>query len=215
MQFEIQQYASGWELCHRIQAPLCTRYSLNMPLSLPSCRWERLTMHFIPDLPASMGSRYTGMSVIIDCLTDVVTYIPCKRTLTLQSWHMLFEQAICKRGVPASITTCCSKQYSSYVCDRVCSHLSINHRLSTAFHLQMDAQTEGHNRKMNQYLGAFCNYEQDNWVTLLPLVDFAYNISIHQSTLMTPFWVNWNYHPTMQLKPPLNPIVWSQAQADS
>jgi len=88
MQFEIQQYASGWELCHRIQAPLCTRYSLNMPLSLPSCRWERLTMHFIPDLPASMGSRYTGMSVIIDCLTDVVTYIPCKRTLTLQSWHI-------------------------------------------------------------------------------------------------------------------------------
>jgi len=55
---------------------------------------------------------------------------------------------------------------------------------------------------MEQYLRAFCNYEQDNWVELLPLAEFAYNNSIHHSTCMTPFWANYHYHPSMQFKPP-------------
>jgi hypothetical protein len=55
---------------------------------------------------------------------------------------------------------------------------------------------------MDQYLRAFCNYEQDNWVELLPLAEFAYNNSVHHSMRMTPFWANYHYHPPMQFKPP-------------
>jgi hypothetical protein len=68
---------------------------------------------------------------------------------------------------------------------------------------------------MEQYLPGFCNYEQDNWVELLPLMEFAYNNSIHKSTLMTPFWANYIYHPTMQFKPPNDPSFRSLVQADS
>jgi hypothetical protein len=32
---------------------------------------------------------------------------------------------------------------------------------------------------------------------------------------MTPFWANYNYHPTMQFKPPKHPSFRSQVQADS
>jgi hypothetical protein len=67
---------------------------------------------------------------------------------------------------------------------------------------------------MEQNLPAFFNYEQDNWVELLPLVEFAYYNSFHHSTLMTPFWANYNYHPTMQFKPPKDPISRSQVQVD-
>jgi hypothetical protein len=79
----------------------------------------------------------------------------------------------------------------------------------------MDSQTERQNQTMEQYLRAFCNYEQDNWVQLLPLAEFAYNNSIHHYTLMTPIWANYSYHPTMQFKPPKNPSFRSQVQADS
>jgi hypothetical protein len=33
-------------------------------------------------------------------------------------------------------------------------------------------------------------------------VEFAWNNSIHHSTLITPFWANYNYYSTMQFKPP-------------
>jgi truncated hemoglobin YjbI len=83
--------------------------------------------------------------------------------------------------------------------------MSTDHRLSTAFHPQTDGQTERQNQTMEQYLRAFCNYEQDNWVELLPLAEFAYNNSVHHSTRMTPFWANYNYHPTLQFKAPKAP----------
>jgi hypothetical protein len=53
---------------------------------------------------------------------------------------------------------------------------------------------------MEQYLRAFCNYEQDNWVELLPLAKFAYCNTIHVSMRMTPFWANYHYHLVMQFK---------------
>jgi hypothetical protein len=58
---------------------------------------------------------------------------------------------------------------------------------------------------MEQYLRAFCNYEHDNWVELLPLAEVAYNNAIHGSTRRTPFWTNYHYHPVMQFKAPKQP----------
>ena len=103
---------------------------------------------------------------------------------------MFFEHMICKRGVADNITTDRGKEFNSRFWDRVCSLLSINHYLSIAFHLQTDSQTKWQNQIMEQYLRAFCNYEQDNWVELLQLAEFACNNCIHHSTLMIPFCAN-------------------------
>ena len=191
MESEIRNYVAGCELCHRIKAPRHARYELNMPLSSPSRPWEGLSMDFITNLRESTASGYTGILVIVDRLTKIVIYLPCREDIdSPELARMFFEHVICKQGVPDNITTDRVKEFTSRFWDRVCSHLSINHRLSTAFHPQTDGQTESPNQTMEQYLRAFCNYEQDNWVELLPLAEFAYNNSIHHSTLMTPFWPN-------------------------
>ena len=58
--------------------------------------------------------------------------------------------------------------------------MTIDHRFSTAGHPQTDGQAEWQNQTMEQYLRAFANYEQSNWIELLPLAQFAYN-SVHDS----------------------------------
>jgi hypothetical protein len=55
---------------------------------------------------------------------------------------------------------------------------------------------------MEQYLRAFTTYEQDNWVDLLPLAEFAYNNSVHVTTRLTHFSTNYGYHPEMHFKLP-------------
>jgi len=96
-----------------------------------------------------------------------------------------------------------------------CSHLRISHRISARFHQQRDGQIERENQTTEQHLQAFGNYEQDNWVESSLLAQFAFNYSIHNSTLMTPFWANYDYHPTVQFKPLKDPSFRSQVQADS
>ena len=94
--------------------------------------------------------------------------------------------------------------------------MSITHRLLTAFHPQTDRQTERRNQTMEQYLRAFCNYVQDNWVELLPLAEFAYNNSVHDSTITTPFWAVYHWHPEMQFEAPKAPAnLKSEIQADA
>jgi len=130
---------------------------------------------------------------------------------------MFFEHVICKHGVPDKIITNRGTQFTSRFWTRVCSHLSINHRPSTAFHPQTDGQMERQNQTMEQYLRAFCNQEQDNWVELLPLPEFAYNNSMHASTRMTPFWALYNRNHQMQFQAPKPPAshLRSEIQADA
>jgi len=74
--------------------------------------------------------------------------------------------------------------------------------------------TKQHHQRMEQFLPAFCNYDQDNRVKLLPLVELVYTNSIHYSMLMTPFWVNHNCHSTFQFRPPKDSSIMSHVQAD-
>ena len=63
---------------------------------------------------------------------------------------------------------------------------------TSRYHLEGDGQTERTNQTLEQYLRIFCNYQQDNWYTLLPLAEFAYN-----NTPSSPFFANKGYHPNL------------------
>ena len=64
-----------------------------------------------------------------------------------------------------------------------------------------DGQTERTNQTLEQYLRAYCNYQQDNWSELLPLAEFAYNNAPSATTGITPFFANKGYHPNLTIHP--------------
>jgi transposase InsO family protein len=73
--------------------------------------------------------------------------------------------------------------------------LQVEGNLSTAYHPQMDGQTERVNWEVKKYLRTFINYRQDDWADWLPLAEFAYNNAIHEATGQTPFFLNKGRHP--------------------
>jgi len=211
----VRKYVAGCEVCYQIKAPHQARHRTNMPLPPPHRPWEGVTMDFVTNLPKSTASAYTGILVIVDRLTKMAIYLPCRKDIdSPELAPMFFKQVICKHSVPDNIITDRGPQFTSRFRNRVCSHMSINYRLLTAFHPQTDGQTERQNQTMKQYLRAFCNYKQDDWVELLPLVEFAYNNSMHASTRMTPFWAVYHRHPKMQFKMPKATSVKSETPED-
>src|SRR5258708_7732592 len=63
------------------------------------------------------------------------------------------------------------------------------------YHLEGDGQTECTNQVLEQYLQVYMNYQQDNWVTLLPMAEFACNNAMNATTGASPFFANKGYHP--------------------
>jgi len=192
----IRKFIAGCKVCHRITAPRQARHGVNMPLPPPLHPWEETTMDLVTDLPESTTSGFTNIVVMVDRLTKMAIYLPCRKNIdSPELARMIFKHVIGKYCIPDNIITNCGTQFTSRFWTRVCSPLSINHRLSTAFNPQTDGKTERQNQTMEQYLRAFCNYEQDNWVELLRLGEFAYNNSMHASTRMTPFWALYRRNP--------------------
>ena len=72
---------------------------------------------------------------------------------------------------------------------------------TSGYHPEGDGQTEWTNQTLEQYLRIFCNYQQDNWYTLLPLVEFTYNNIPSSTTGISLFFANKGYHPNLTIHP--------------
>jgi len=75
---------------------------------------------------------------------------------------------------------------------------------TSGYHPKGDGQTECTNQTLEQYLRVYCNYQQDNWSELLPLVEFAYNNAPSTTTGVSPFFANKEYHPNITVHPKCN-----------
>ena len=73
---------------------------------------------------------------------------------------------------------------------------------SSVFHPHTDGQTKRLNSVLEQFQRLFCDYQQADWASLLPLAKFSYNNSKHSATSLTPFFANYGFHPSMSLLPP-------------
>ena len=62
--------------------------------------------------------------------------------------------------------------------------LEIKIKLSTAFHLQIDGQTERMNQELEQYLQFFIDYQQKDWPEWLAAVEFAINNKIGRNLMI-------------------------------
>jgi len=151
-------------------------------------------MDFITTLPTSNGKD--TLWVIIDRLTKMGHFVACQGTMDPEDLADYFlQQVIRPHGLRSSIVSDRGSLFASDFWKRVTEALGISGNLSTAFHPQMDGQTERANATLAQYLQAYCNYQQDEWERLLPIAEFCYNNTQTGTTKITPFFANYGCHP--------------------
>jgi hypothetical protein len=104
-----------------------------------------------------------------------------------------------KHGIPSNIISDHSLLFTSDFITSLAQLLDMKLNFSTTYHPESDGQTERTNQSLEGYLWLYCNYQQDNWSDLLPIVEFAYNNSPHSTTQVSPFFANYGYHPRATL----------------
>ena len=157
-------------------------------------------MDFIEQLPPS--NSFTAILVVVDRLTKQSIFIPTTDEVTSAELATLFVQHVfAKYGVPSHVTSDRGTEFVSRFFRSLGTALDMKLHFTSGYHPEADGQTERVNQTLEQYLRHYVSYQQDNWSTLLPLAEFAYNNAPSETTGVSPFFANKGYHPNLSIHP--------------
>ena len=195
MASDVRRYVETCDECQRNKAPTHAPYGLLNPLPIPTRNWEQVSMDFITQLPPTEDG-YDSILVCVDKLSKMAHFIATHTTATAMDIAKLYIEHVFKyHGLPRVIISDRDSRFTAHFWKTLQKHLGTKLAMSMAYHPQTDGQTERTNRTLEQMLRNYTNYRQDNWDTLLPLIEFAYNDHVNASTKKTPFEANYGYHP--------------------
>jgi len=183
-------------------------YGLSSLLELPYAPWQSIAMDFITELPASEG--HDQLWVIVDRFTKMAHFLPSRMEgKIVADLAVIFAREVWKyHSLPADIVSDRDSRFTLETWKEFLRLSRIRPRMSTAFHPQTDGQTKRLNQTIEAYLRAFVSKEQNDWVRLLPMAEFAYNNSTTTGNGLSPFYTNYGFHPAAMdpaTTEPLNP----------
>jgi hypothetical protein len=194
MRRHVELYVRTCPVCQRIKADRRRPAGLLQPLPVPDAAFESIAMDFVMDLPKCSG--FDAVWTITDRLTKLVHFIPVRKDIGARELADLFmEKVFCMHGMPHSIVSDRDGRFLNPLWKQFTDGLGTKLLMSTAFHPCTDGQSERSNQTMEQLLRGYVDARQRNWVKLLPILEFAYNNSVHAATGSTPFYLLYGMHP--------------------
>jgi len=189
---DVKAYVRSCLICQRTKAENRRPAGLLQPLPIPTHRWHTVTMDFITQLPRTT-TGYDAIFVVVDKVSKRAYFISTHTTASAPDTALLYFKHVTSQGhgIPHVIVSDRDSKFTSLFWTSLWTLLETKLAMSTAFHPETDGQTERMNRTLEQMLRAFTNVKQNNWDTLLPYCEMAYNNSVNVSTGYTPFYLNY------------------------
>ena len=139
-------------------------------------------MDFISGLPRAPGRGNDAIWVIVDRLSKSAHFLPMKLTDKVETLAELYLKEIVKlHGVPANIVSDRDPRFTAKFWRAFQQALGTDLRMSTAFHPEIDGQTERTIRTLEDLLRLCILDWNGPWDKFLPLIEFSYNNSYHSS----------------------------------
>ncbi|KAJ9547511.1 hypothetical protein OSB04_020054 [Centaurea solstitialis] len=187
MKKDIATYVSKCLTCARIKAEHQKPSGLLQQPKIPEWKWERISMDFVTKLPKTKKG-HDSIWVIVDRLTKSAHFLPIRETYGIDRLAQLYvDEIVMRHGVPISIISDRDSRFTSRFWQSLQAALGTSVDLSTAYHPQIDGQTERTIQTLEDMLRACVLEFGGSWDDHLPLVEFSYNNSYHTSIQYAPY----------------------------
>jgi IS30 family transposase len=187
MKRDVAAHVTLCDTCHKVKAERQRPAGLLQPLKVPEWKWEEIGMDFIVGLPRTRDG-YDSIWVIVDRLTKVAHFIPVCTTYTGAKLAELYmTRIVCLHGVPKKIVSDRGTQFTSRFWEKLHESMDTKLNFSSAYHPQIDGQTERTNQILEDMLRACALKHGGSWDKSLTYAEFSYNNSYQASLKMAPF----------------------------
>ena len=164
------------------------------PLLVPEASWACVKADRSTNLPKTKQG-FTAILVVVDRLTKMAHFVPCKSESTAYDIARLFVDNIWKHhGMPLRITTDRGLVFANKFIAAPCKLVGTMHYNSTAYHPHSDGGIERMNRVLEDMLRRYVSPRHNNWDELLSCAEFAVSNTYQASTQDTPFHLNYSKH---------------------
>jgi hypothetical protein len=143
--------------------------------------FQMISIDLITDLPVSEGYD-SILTVVNQGCSKAAVFLLCQKTINVLGIATLYAQRIFPFfGIPQWVISDRDPRFTAKFIVDLCTILKIDQNLSTAYHPQMDGQSERANQRVEQYLRISSNDEKSDWVSLLPMVQYTHNTTWNES----------------------------------
>ena len=141
---------------------------------------------------------YNYILLVICRMTGMVHLVPtCTDASAKQIAEIYIKEVVRLHGIPESIVLDRDTKFTSKFWSELSKILGQRLLMSSSYHPQMDGSSEQAIQTMSQILRLLVNDYQTNWVSQLPMVEFAMNLAVSESTGSVPFELNYGWMPRM------------------
>ena len=193
---EVDKFDRTCPMCQVAKATNKLPQGLLHSLPIPRQPWGLIAMDFMGPFPPSDGHDY--LWVVLCRLTSMVHLVPIKTTMKASELAWKFIQEVVRlHGLPEIIVSDRDAKFTSVFWHELHRMLGAKLLMSTVFHPQTDGASERAIRNVVQILRTTVQPDQRDWVSKLPMTEFALNSSISSSTGFTPFELNSGHMPML------------------
>ena len=196
MSLFIRCFIAGCALCQQMKVNTHPTIPALSPLpSTCSCPFQQLSVDLVTALPPSAG--FDSLLVVVNHgLSKGVILTPCNKTIDAKGVaELFFKHVFLRFSLHDTLISDRGPQFTSAFATELARILGYDLKLSTAYHPQMDGETERVNQEIETYLRLFCQGQPNKWSSLIPMAEFAHNSATHSSTQKSLFSLILGYEP--------------------
>jgi hypothetical protein len=172
MKVDIAKYVPECDTCHRMKASHLKSAGVLQPLSIPTWKWDDISMDFIVGLPLTARKK-DSIWVIMDRLTKTAHFIAVHTTYSVQHYAELYIDKIVRlHGIPKTIIFDRGTQFVARFWEQLHECLGTKLICSSSCHPQIDGHTERVNQNVEDMLQVSILHFDKSWDKCLSLAEF-------------------------------------------
>ena len=165
-----------------------------LPIALE--RWHTVGMDWITDLPLTRLG-HNAVLVVEDSVTKYAYFIAAKKTDTAQdAARRAFASVFCLHGAPHTIVSDRDKLFTSKFFGALMALMHVKQAMGTSHYHDFNGAVECLNKTVEVMLRhLLAEFPERDFDELLPMVQWAYNTTVHSATQLSPYFALYGVHP--------------------
>ena len=184
---DVRNWCQSCSLCQGRENPGAKPRAPLQFTPIPSRVWQMVALDFLgPLVETKHGNKH--VLVVTDKLSKYAIALPLPDQTAETTANALFYKVFCIYSFPDFLHSDQGRNFESAIIKQLCELTGVEKTRTTPYHPEGNGQTERHNRTLLGMLSKCIDAEtQNDWDEWLPIVQFSYNTSVHSSTGIQPF----------------------------